>query len=187
MRSVYGAILTAGLVLCAVQSQAATLNLENTLEVPIDGGWVGGAGTVGADGYDDWLLDVTPDGQDAQITSIAVEFNRNQGALELFSREEGSTNVDGWVSQGSALTDGGGLIQRASLTFLALDEFDYALRITGTAGTIGTPYTLGVAAISPVPLPASAWLFISVFLGGAWLCRRRGNAKTTSGLTPAMA
>ena len=53
------------------------------------------------------------------------------------------------------LTNGTGLVQIASLTFLALDDFDYALRITGTAGLIGTPYLLGVAAVSPVPLAVS--------------------------------
>lgn len=187
MRSAFRAVFTAGLVLCALQSQAAIMNLDYTLNVPIDGGWVGGAGTLGPNGSDDWLLEVAPDGQDAQVTSIALEFSQSQGSLELFNREEVSTDVNGWVSLGGpVLTSGGGIVQVAALTFMALDAFDYALRVTGAAGLVGAPYVLGVAAVSPVPLPAAAWLFISVFLGGAWLSRRRGGSVRT-GEKPARA
>jgi hypothetical protein len=174
MKALYVAV---ALAILATPGWAATVYPESFLTVPIDGGWVGGSGNVGEDGFDDWALELSPDGQDAQVTSIAVEFSFHSGALEIFSREEGSTDSDGWLSQGAVGTTGWGGLQVASLTFMALDAFDYVLRISGHAGRIGAGYIFGVAAVSPVPIPAAAWLFVSALAGGIFMSRRNGKAE----------
>ena len=172
-------VILFGLFASTMHVSAATVGQDYLLTVPIDGDWVGGFGSVGSDGYDDWVLDVSPDGYDAQVTSVAVQLSYDPGYLELFAREADSTDSNGWVSQGGPVfTSGDSFIQEASLTFLALDAYDYALRVAGTPGWIGTTYALGIAAVSPVPLPAAAWLFISVFAGGVWLTRRRSGPTT---------
>jgi hypothetical protein len=176
MKALHTALL---LAILATPGWAATVYPESYLTVPIDGGWVGGSGTVGQDGFDDWALELAPDGQDAQVTSIAVEFSFRSGALEMFAREEGSTDSDGWLSQGAAATTGHGGLQVASLTFLALDAFDYVLRISGHAGRVGAGYVFGVAAVSPVPIPAAAWLFVSALAGGIFISRRNGTVKNS--------
>lgn len=47
----------------------------------------------------------------------------------------------------------------------------FALAITGTAST-GYSYSASV-----VPLPAAAWMFLSMLFGGTWLKRRGARAK----------
>ncbi len=176
MKALYTALV---LAILATPGWAATVYPESYLTVPIDGGWVGGSGRVGEDGFDDWALELSPDGQDAQLTSIAVEFNYRSGALEMFSREEGSADSDGWLSQGAVAYDRRGGLQEASLTFLALDAFDYVLRISSRAGRTGAAYTFGVAAVSPVPIPAAAWLFASALAGGIFMSRRNSKAENS--------
>lgn len=172
-----------GLLIAGMQAQSATVEPERFMDVPIDGGWTAGIGSTGLNGADDWVLNVTPDGLDAQVTSIAVEFSNSPGSVELFARDEGSIDSNGWMSQGGPiLTTGNSYLQVAALTFFALDAFDYVLRVSGESGLVGTPYVLAVAAISPVPLPASAWLFLSVLLAGYLISRRQdGVAATTDG------
>jgi hypothetical protein len=115
-KSLLGAIFAVGVLLYAAQSEAAIVNPEYVLSVPIDVGWVGVGGTVGQNGHGNWILAVTPDGRDAQVTSMAIEFNFNPGAVELFTREEGSTDINGWASQGDpVLTSGAGTGSRTHL------------------------------------------------------------------------
>ena len=128
---------------------------------------------MGGNGYDDWLLDLTPNGGDARVFAFAIEYSRDRGSVELFSRHEDSTDANGWLSHGAVATAGRGYIQTASLTFMALNAFDYVLRIGGHAGHIGAIYKFGVAAVSPVPLPAAAWLFASALAGGFFISRKK--------------
>lgn len=156
-------------IMLAAQVQAAVINPHATLNVGIDRGTAAAFGVVGQEGYYDWALQIGPDGRDAQITSLAVEFSRSQGALEVFSREQGDLAVDGWVSQSSAAATGG-FLQVATLTFMALDAFDYVLRVSGS---LGAGHLLAVQAnsISAVPLPGAAWMFMSALLGGVFFTR----------------
>ncbi len=67
-------------------------------------------------------------------------------------------------------------------TTTVLDVGHYVLKVVGTAiGTVGASYAGTISAlgnapdISPVPIPAAAWLFGSALLGLAGIARRRNQ------------
>lgn len=140
--------------------------------VPLNGSNLGESGTINADSTSDnyftdasdiWEVVVNPD---TDTVLLAIEVNSIGTSITKFEIFE-VNNGDGTGSLGTAIESGGAGDQ---LSFSYSTTKDYYLVLTGVEGA---NYSVQMSA---VPLPAAAWMFLSLLGGGAWLKRRRRKA-----------
>lgn len=132
---------------------------------------------------------VTVDGQDATNTTVQIANGdkSNPDAVPIVVSEDSTWDIT--VTIASNITGGpvtGFTISNGSTTesgVLTSDGVGYALRYAFTqAGTYSLSTSLDPAigyqvTMSAVPLPAAAWMFLSMLFGGAWIKRRSTRSK----------
>lgn len=135
------------------------LVVENGVNLGTPG--VIGDGTADRDGTSDiYKIVVIPD-EDTMLFAIEVnQLGNDITSYAVFSSAD-PDNLGTALESASAGT---------SLTFSYVTTNDYYLVLTGVGGN---RYNIQMSA---VPLPAAAWMFLSLLGGGAWLKRRRRRA-----------
>lgn len=121
----------------------------------------------------------------SQVRAVTLNFNafapRNiYGLQALLFRNDGDTDV---LLASTGVGDGSSY-ETIALAYSNLQTVtNYFVRIIGsvTQGTNGT--YAGMYELSPVPLPAAAWLFGSALIGLGAFARKRKNAKTIEAAT----
>ena len=131
---------------------------------------------------------VTVDGQDATNTTVQIangESSNPDNVPIVVSQDSTwditvtiASNTTGGPVTGFTVSDGS-----ATESGVLTSDLAYALRYSFTqAGTYPLSTSLDPAigyqvTMSAVPLPAAAWMFLSMLFGGAWIKRRSARAK----------
>lgn len=138
----------------------AEVNIVGTLGGPNASGPDGtetGSGTI----TEEYTISLDPDNSDSFVTSFVVR--TTQGTIDSWDIVYGGSDTS---VLGGTRSSG----DEVSFAYLSSTYDNLRLRVTGSDGS---GYFVSMSA---VPLPAAAWMFLSMLFGGAWL-KRRGSKR----------